>query len=234
VNIQNEPLGKPFTFEYYKSILKRGLLDGFVISSFEKYDVTNPKTVILRHDVDYTLNGVPQLAAIEAELGVSATYLFRVHAHEYNVFTPHVFQLIRNLKAVGHEVGLHFEAMTFSRALDLDPPSVLLQEKRVLEMVLDAPILTASEHRDVSHTVHGTVNYHDCYDPLEAGFRNYALSPKYFGQMKYLSDSNGFWREGDPTLHFENHPRFQVLVHPDWWFEKDLLLKGPYFHGLGN
>jgi hypothetical protein len=234
VNLPNEVSGRPFTYERFKSILERGLSDGFVISSFEKYDERNPKTLILRHDVDYTLNGVSQLAKIEARLGVSATYLFRVHAHEYNVFTPHVFQLIRGLKAIGHEVGLHFEAMTFSRALDLDPPEVLRQEKAILELLLGAPILTASEHRDVSHTVHGTINYHDRYDPLEAGFRNYALSPKYFGQMKYLSDSNGFWREGDPTEHFANHARLQVLVHPDWWFEKDLLLKGPYFHGLGN
>jgi hypothetical protein len=52
--------------------------------------------------------------------------------------------------------------------------------------------------------------------------------------MKYLSDSNGFWREGDLTQHLGAHERFQVLVHPDWWFEKDLLLKRPYFHGLAN
>jgi hypothetical protein len=86
----------------------------------------------------------------------------------------------------------------------------------------------------VSHVVHGTPNYHDVYDPLEAGFRYYALASEFFKKMKYLSDSNGFWREGDLTKHLGAHEHFQVLVHPDWWFEKDLLLKGPYFHGLGN
>jgi len=145
-----------------------------------------------------------------------------------------VYRLVRQIRKLGHEVGLHFEAMTFARAIKADPRVVLAQEKKVVEAILGEPVLTASEHRDVSHTVHGTINYHDVYDPLEAGFKNYALEPRFFGDMKYLSDSNGFWREGDLSVHLNRHDRMQVLVHPDWWFEEDLLLKGPYFHGLGN
>jgi hypothetical protein len=211
-----------------------GIEKGFVISSFECFKEENQKTVILRHDVDYTLNGVLQLAEIETELGITATYLFRVHAHEYNCFTPHVYSLIKQLKSLGHEIGLHFEAMTIGRALGLHPPDLLKVEKRVLEDIIGAQVLTASEHRDISQVVHQTPNYHDVFDPLDAGFVNYALDPRFFNKMKYLSDSNGLWREGDPTWHYDHHHRMQVLVHPDWWFENDLLLKGPYFHGLGN
>lgn len=225
----------PFTFGYYRSMLERALDAGYAISSFERFNSDNPKTIILRHDVDYTLNGVPQLVEIETSLNVTASYLFRVHAHEYNLFTPHVYRLIRQLRNLGHEIGLHFEAMTFGRATKAsDPRLILAQEKQVVEAILGQPVLTASEHRDVSHTVHGTINYHDVYDPLEAGFKNYALEPRFFKEMKYLSDFNGCWREGDLTTHLNKHDRIQVLVHPDWWFEEDLLLKGPYFHGLGN
>ena len=223
-----------FTFDYYRMMLKRAIDAGYAISSFEKFDPKHKRTIILRHDVDYTLNGVPQLVEIETALGVTASYLFRVHAHEYNLFTPHVFRLIQQIRRLGHEVGLHFEAMTFGRAIKADPRTILAQEKRVIETILGEAVLTASEHRDVSHTVHGTINYHDVHDPLEAGFTNYALEPRYFREMKYLSDSNGFWREGDLLAHIGKHDRMQVLIHPDWWFEEDLLLKGPYFHGLGN
>lgn len=223
-----------FTFEYYRHMLKSALDAGYTISSFEKFDPVMPKTIILRHDVDYTLNGVPQLVEIETSLSVTASYLFRVHAHEYNLFTPHVYRLIRQIRGLGHEIGLHFEAMTFGRALKLDPKAILAQEKAVVETILGEPVITASEHRDVSHTVHGTINYHDIFNPLEAGFTNYALEPRFFKEMKYLSDSNGFWREGDLAAHLNKHDRLQILVHPDWWFEEDLLLKGPYFHGLGN
>jgi len=225
---------KPFTFEYYRLLLRTALDDGYNVSSFEKYDARHERTLILRHDVDYTLNGVSQLAAIEADLGVTATYFFRVHAHEYNCFTPHVYRLIHGLRGLGHEIGLHFEAMTIGRALEMSPVALLRREKAVLEAITGFEISSTSEHRDISQVVHQTGNYHDSFDPLEAGFRNYALEKRFFNDMKYLSDSNGFWREGDPLVHFNKHQRFQILVHPDWWFEKDLLLKGPYFHGLGN
>jgi hypothetical protein len=68
------------------------------------------------------------------------------------------------------------------------------------------------------------------YDPYAAGFAIYAMDPKYAKAMKYLSDSNAHWREGDVLKHINSFDRFQLLVHPDWWFESDLLLKGPYYH----
>src|SRR5262245_11780845 len=225
---------KPLPFRYFQLMLATSVGKGFTISSFEKFSEQNSKTIIMRHDVDYTLNGVPQLVEIENRAGVTATYFFRVHAHEYNLFTPHVYRLLKFIRSCGHEVGLHFEAMTFSRALNLDPTKVLAQEKWVLEAILGEQIKSASEHRDVSHTVHGTKYFHDLHNPLDFRIENYALEPRFFRQMKYLSDSNGFWREGDLLSHIDDHNRFQVLVHPDWWFESDLLLKGPYFHGLGN
>ena len=37
--------------------------------------------------------------------------------------------------------------------------------------------------------------------------------------MKYISDSNGNWREGD-ILENLNFKRLQVLTHPELWFDK--------------
>jgi len=225
---------KPFTYGYYEIVIRQALESGYVVSSFEKFSASAARTLILRHDVDYTLNGVMQIAEIDFRLGASSTFFLRVHAHEYNVFTPHVYRLLQEIREMGHEIGLHFEAMTFGRALALHPPDVLLKEKSVLETVTGNPIRGASEHRDISQVIHSTPYYHDVYDPLDAGFSYYALENRFFKEIKYLSDSNGIWREGDPTLHYDKHKRMQVLIHPDLWFEEDLLLKGPYFHGLGH
>ena len=207
---------------------------GYRISSFPDFDASAEKTIILRHDVDYTLNGVLELASIENDINVTASYLFRVHAHEYNVFTPHVFALIQRLQELGHDIGLHFEAGSIGRALDLTPSDLLRKEKAILEMVIDREIVTASEHRDVSHDVHQTRPMHETHDLYDFGFRYYAMDPAFTKDMKYLSDSNAYWREGDPLEHLERHNRLQVLIHPDWWYEKDLLLKGAYAHGLLN
>jgi hypothetical protein len=203
---------------------------GFRVTSFEKFDGSAPKTLILRHDIDYTLDGLLEFAEIEARLGCTASYLFRVHADEYNLFAPVAVHTARSLKRMGHELGLHFEAMNVGRALGIPPQRLLEMEKKVIETILDQPVATCSEHREISGVVHGTALYREHYDPYAAGFRFYAMDDRYCKEMKYLSDSNASWREGDPTQHIDSHDRLQVLVHPDWWFETDLLLKGPYYH----
>ena len=225
---------QPFSFDYYRHMLKTAQDKGFVVSSFPNYDEEAERTVIMRHDVDYTLNGVLDMAQIEHDLGITTSYLFRVHAHEYNVFTPHVYALIQHLRSLGHDIGLHFEACSVGRALNITPAELLQKEKAILELVFDAPVLTASEHRDVSHDVHKTPAFRSSHNVYDYGFRYYAMEEKYTKQMKYLSDSNGFWREGDLLEHLDAHDHIQVLTHPDWWFETDLLLKGRYTHGLGN
>jgi hypothetical protein len=180
------------------------------------------------------MNGVADLARIESDLGVTASYLFRVHANEYNLFSPHVYMTIQWLKELGHDVGLHFEAMTVGRAIGAPTDALIRKEKRILEEICGFEVLTTSEHRDISHVVHKTPYGHDLHNIYDFGFKFFAMDPRYCKEMKYLSDSNGVWREGDPSVHYGKHDRFQILIHPDWWFEKDLLLKGPYTHGMGN
>ena len=65
-----------FTYEYFTKIIDETLKKDFYVCSFEKFDKSFPKTMILRHDVDYTINGVFELAKIEASMNCSATFLF--------------------------------------------------------------------------------------------------------------------------------------------------------------
>ena len=223
-----------FSYSFFSNLIETSKLEGYKISSFEKYDSSNPKTIILRHDIDYTLNGVLDLSEIENSKVVTSTFLFRVHADEYNLFCCTSLVMLNELKKMGHEIGLHFEAMNVGRALELDPPTLLQKEKKIIETILGTNVLTCSEHRELSNQIHKTKRYDEIYDPYEHGFKFYAMDKKYSQQMKYLSDSNANWREGNPLQHFGKHSRMQILIHPDWWFKKDLLLKGPYVHPRGT
>lgn len=220
----------PFSYAYYRHMLDQCRKAGFTVTSFERFNERITRTIILRHDVDYTLDGLLEFAEIEADLGCSATYLFRVHADEYNLYSPVSVATIRALEDMGHEIGLHFEAMNVGRALQLDPENLLKAEKALIEIILGKAIRSCSEHREISGVLHRTPLFDSLYDPYAAGFAIYAMDPKYAKAMKYLSDSNAHWREGDVLKHINSFDRFQLLVHPDWWFESDLLLKGPYYH----
>lgn len=222
-----------FSFEHYKSLIIGSLNHGYRVTSFKDYDSLIKRTLILRHDIDYTLNGVLDMAQIEHSLGCTASYLFRVHADEYNLFSCVAFTLIQRLLSMGHEVGLHFEAMNVGRALGMNPIELLHHEKLVIEAIIGFPVITCSEHREISSIIHNTPVFRELNDPYEAGFKHYAMDSRYVRDMKYLSDSNANWREGDPSLHYGKHERMQILIHPDWWFKYDLLLKGPYVHPFG-
>ncbi len=219
-----------FTYDYYQKMLKTATGSGYKITSFAGYDKQHPRTVILRHDIDYTLDGVLRFGEIERELGITASYLVRMHADEYNPFACISFNVLQELSAMGHEIGLHYECMSVGRALGLPPDEVLKREKKTLEDMLGFEIHTCSEHRELSSVVHGTPLFDETNDVREFGFTHYAMAPEYCQDMKYLSDSNANWKSGDLLENLGAFDRFQILVHPYWWFESDLLLKGRYHH----
>jgi len=60
--------------------------------------------IILRHDVDRSVNNAKRIARIEYELGIRSTYYFRF---------PYTFnkRIIKEINNYGHEIGYHYEVM---------------------------------------------------------------------------------------------------------------------------
>ncbi|MBK9092020.1 MAG: hypothetical protein IPM84_04445 [Anaerolineae bacterium] len=77
-----------FTFAHYREILSEARALGFACVSFQ--DLLDGKAdgaarvLLLRHDIDFTVNNALRLAQIEHELGATATYFVRLHAVHYN------------------------------------------------------------------------------------------------------------------------------------------------------
>jgi hypothetical protein len=83
--------------------------------------------LILRHDVDQCPASAARMAAIESELGIHSTWYFR-----WRTAQPKVIQEIR---ARGHEVGLHYETLTrelLRRGLRAADAQALIPEVRPL------------------------------------------------------------------------------------------------------
>lgn len=64
------------------------------------------KVVVMRHDVDELARNALKLAKVEHELGIRATYFFRV------VKQSNVPEVIREIAGLGHEVGYHYEDLS--------------------------------------------------------------------------------------------------------------------------
>src|SRR4029079_12046411 len=79
--------------------------------AFEPFgtDASGPH-VLWRHDVDYSMHRAVVLARLEAELGARATYFVTLHSDLYNLLEPAVHDRVREIAALGHWIGLHFDA----------------------------------------------------------------------------------------------------------------------------
>ena len=98
-----------FTLKIYKQLLCSFLEQGYRFITFEHYckEERKPegKWVILRHDVDLRPQNSLATAQMEHELGIQASYYFRV------VPESNQPEYIKAIAALGHEMGYHYEDM---------------------------------------------------------------------------------------------------------------------------
>jgi len=74
--------------------------------------------VLMRHDIDRSAKNALEIASIEEEFGIRATYYFRTTK---KTFVP---EIIQKIEKMGHEIGYHYEALSrtkgdFGKAIKL-------------------------------------------------------------------------------------------------------------------
>lgn len=204
-----------FTFAHYREILESALEQDYAFSTFDEHEtVTAPRLLLMRHDIDLSLENCLRFARIEHDLGVRATYFVRVHARLYNPFEFRSYRMLQEIGALGHELGLHYEP-GFALAVDEDPEQMARREKTILEAILERPVTSASAHLPAKSGATIDDTNKDSF-----GIRYEAYSPEFIKGFKYLSDSKGGWREGCLCQHLGSYDRLCVLTHGWWWFEK--------------
>ena len=100
-----------FTLTIYKYLLSTLQKAGYTFLTYENYCTPEPKPkklVILRHDVDKKPQNSLATALIEQSLGIQASYYFRI------VKDSNSPEIIRQIVALGHEIGYHYEDMSIA------------------------------------------------------------------------------------------------------------------------
>jgi hypothetical protein len=97
-----------FTLKIYRHLLEAILQADYCFFTFEEYcnQKASGKYIILRHDVDLKANNSLETAKIEHELGIKASYFFRVVPQSNQ---PDKIKAIADL---GHEIGYHYEDLS--------------------------------------------------------------------------------------------------------------------------
>jgi hypothetical protein len=201
---------------------------------YEKPD-SSPDNIGLRHDVDDRgWDSVLAMAQWEKDRGIRSTWYF-LHTAPY--WSHLMGPTLRSLVYMGHEIGIHNNAIAENKRTGEDPFIIL--ERAITELCdwSGVPIRTTAAHGDLLCHQYGFVNYDmftECqkqrsgssYDgpklPLATLGLEYAGD--WLPRAAYMTDSGGIWNPGpaNPTLDdaLEEFPyagRMIILQHPDWW-----------------
>lgn len=220
-NVPNAPSAPrtDFSLESYSSALKAYREAGYAVTCFQDYlSASQPKHLILRHDIDNSIEQALRVARVDAAAGCSSTFFLRVHARGYNIMSLPSLQIIREMEELGHEVQLHLES-GINEVLGGSNDEWAERQRRVFETAVGRPLGGMSLHEParmggydfatrLREKWSDTVAYHS-YEPR-------FMMPN----IKYLSDSSGHWREGHFALWVDKVPVLQILTHPFWWFDK--------------
>jgi hypothetical protein len=197
-----------FTVDGYRALLVALFERGYRAHSFT--DVRPERRhLILRHDLDMSLEAALPLAEVERSLEMRAAYFVLVRSEFYNPFTSAARATLDAIRGLGHEVGLHFDANLYPAdrsALD----KAAAQECALLQAGLGIEVRTISLHRP------GKV-FLGMEGRLAGRLHTYA--PRFFQSMGYCSDSRGAWQRGHPLSHtaVAEGRGLQLLTHPIWW-----------------
>jgi hypothetical protein len=94
-----------FSLEHYAELLEAVGEGGYRYSFFDHEPQSGD--LLLRHDVDLSLDAALRLAELEAQAGAAATYFLMTQSVFYNLASPEGLRAINRLRELGHAVGLH-------------------------------------------------------------------------------------------------------------------------------
>jgi hypothetical protein len=94
-----------FELDHYEELLDAATSGGYRFAFFD--EAPQRGDVLLRHDVDLSLEAALRMAELEADAGVGATYFLMTQSVFYNLASPEGLRALNRLRELGHGVGLH-------------------------------------------------------------------------------------------------------------------------------
>jgi hypothetical protein len=176
-----------FDLAHYGELIAAAKTGGYRFAHFEGAPAEG--TVILRHDVDLSLDAALRMAEIEHDDEATATYFLMTESVFYNLDSAVGVAAIARLRELGHRVALHAVY-----------PNAPLDDR------FDPVVAWHNPDPEYMRT------------PLPDGRINVMQEP-WFDPATYRSDSNQHWRSGCPheELRTGTFPWLQLLTHPEIW-----------------
>lgn len=205
-----------FTYEAYINLIKKLKEEGYNFTDYKNYNSKN-KNVILRHDIDNSLEKALEIAKIEKELEVKAYYFVLLSTDFYNIMSEKSLKIIHKIVKLGGKIGLHFDEKKYKIYSQEEYIKYIQYEIEILEKILGIKIEAVSMHRPSSEFLEMNLEIPNIINSYQK---------KYFKEFKYLSDSRMHWRENIlEAINSGNYNNLHILIHPFWYSEINETMK---------
>lgn len=197
-----------FTYESYAELLSSLIRHGYQFTGYRDWQKAE-KSVILRHDVDMSLDKAVKMSVLEKELfGGGAVYFVLLSSDFYNVHSRSSRQHMREIIRNGGTIGLHFDEVQYDASDEDELKELIVKELALLSEAAEARVDVVSMHRPSKKILSADI-------VIPGAVNSYA--PLYFKQMKYASDSRRRWREDMDAVIASKTPHIHLLTHPFWY-----------------
>ena len=175
-----------FTLKTYHNLLTFLKQENYNFITFEEFceGRVEDKFIILRHDIDLKAENSLKTATIEHELGIKASYYFRIVPQSNQ---PHI---IKQIAELGHEIGYHYEDLSLFKGNENE--AITHFEKQLACFRQYYPVKTICMHGSPTSKIDNrsiwkTYNYRDF------GIIGEPYFDIDFNQVFYLTDTGRCW-----------------------------------------
>lgn len=198
---------RSFSKKSFISIINLARKKGYSISAMceaRRLKKKQQPVLILRHDIDLSLETALDLAKLEKKLKVRSTYFVLLYNNYYNPLSPDGRRIIREISVLGHEIGIHWD----SRDYQENKEHKFRRDLEILSEIAGEEITSGSQHEPTSSPLMPAPSFLK----IEA-YRD-------FKNFVYVSDSSMKWRKNTPWELLTIKQKIQFLAHPFWWMTR--------------
>jgi hypothetical protein len=208
-----------FSYAEYTEIIH--LIKATGLATDYRQALTSDRFIIMRHDVEFSVERAFALSRLEDSLDFTADYFFQWTNNNYNILSRRHMEMIRDMSARGHRIGLHF---ALNGRTDIDEiRQQIRKEMDILSEMMGLSVKHFSIHRPSAEVLQANIKYPDIINAYQDEFFTFApdaINNPHL-KVKYLSDANHLWRYGYPDkATIGNYDKIQILTHPFAWTEK--------------
>ena len=206
------------SYEVYRSIIRDIQLSGKCYSFWDALD--KDEYIIMRHDVEFSMERAYALSQVESELGFCSTYFVQITNNSYNALSKKSVDMMRDMAYRGHTIGLHYHLNGQTDALAVRDG--VRDQLRIMSEMIGMKIDTYSFHRPTKDVYYYNIRIPETINAYSSEFFTYAenVDENTMVDVKYIADSKHRWNYGYPDkVTIEKFPKIQLLIHPFSWTE---------------